>query len=207
MLTTLQIRSWSVPSAIPHSGLLIMSPILRAHFVKRESDWRCTRLSEQKSKMQQTQFRKYVSHHSTRFFWIVTDKRDFNLLFSTHAGTAVDHTSLLYLRPETAQGIFISFANLCSVLRKTLPFGVASYCCAVLIQLLRRRPSWSFLPKWNITTWVPISITWIRADGIGILLSSRRSRSMVSISCLTVRLTDLIGFCIGVSSVMTFVCL
>jgi len=52
------------------------------------------------------------------------EKRDFNLLFATHAGTTHDHSSQLYLRPETAQGIFVSFANLCNVLRKALPFGV-----------------------------------------------------------------------------------
>ena len=46
-------------------------------------------------------------------------------MLSTHQGTTEDSTSLVYLRPETAQGIFINFANIARSSRKKVPFGVA----------------------------------------------------------------------------------
>ncbi len=56
-----------------------------------------------------------------------TDIQKFNLMLSTHQGTTEDSTSLVYLRPETAQGIFINFANIARSSRKKVPFGVAQY--------------------------------------------------------------------------------
>lgn len=49
----------------------------------------------------------------------------FNLMLSTHQGVTEDSTSLVYLRPETAQGIFVNFANIARTSRKKVPFGVA----------------------------------------------------------------------------------
>ena len=54
-----------------------------------------------------------------------TDIRQFNLMFKTAQGTVEDSKSELYLRPETAQGIFVNFANIQRTSRKKVPFGVA----------------------------------------------------------------------------------
>jgi glycyl-tRNA synthetase len=49
----------------------------------------------------------------------------FNLMLSTHQGVTEDNSSLVYLRPETAQGIFVNFPNIARSSRKKIPFGVA----------------------------------------------------------------------------------
>ena len=54
-----------------------------------------------------------------------TDIRQFNLMFKTFQGVTEDSKSELYLRPETAQGIFVNFANIQRTTRKKIPFGVA----------------------------------------------------------------------------------
>ena len=53
-----------------------------------------------------------------------TDIRKFNLMFKTYQGVTEDSTSELYLRPETAQGIFVNFKSIQRTTRKKLPFGV-----------------------------------------------------------------------------------
>lgn len=54
-----------------------------------------------------------------------TDIRQFNLMFKTHQGVTDDTASVVYLRPETAQGIFVNFKNVLTTSRKRLPFGIA----------------------------------------------------------------------------------
>ena len=54
-----------------------------------------------------------------------TDIRKFNLMFKTFQGVTEDSSSTLYLRPETAQGIFVNFKNIARTTRKKIPFGVA----------------------------------------------------------------------------------
>ncbi len=54
-----------------------------------------------------------------------TDVKDFNLMFKTHVGPVEDKGSETYLRPETAQGIFINFSNVLSSTRVKIPFGIA----------------------------------------------------------------------------------
>jgi glycyl-tRNA synthetase len=54
-----------------------------------------------------------------------TEARAFNLMFRTHMGPVEDESNLVYLRPETAQGIFINFDNVRRSNRLKLPFGVA----------------------------------------------------------------------------------
>jgi glycyl-tRNA synthetase len=54
-----------------------------------------------------------------------TEPRDFNLMFKTQMGAMEDSSSTVYLRPETAQGIFTNFLNVQSSLRMKLPFGIA----------------------------------------------------------------------------------
>ena len=54
-----------------------------------------------------------------------TDIRQFNLMFKTFQGVTEDSKNEIYLRPETAQGIFVNFANIQRTSRKKVPFGVA----------------------------------------------------------------------------------
>ncbi|MFC1994396.1 glycine--tRNA ligase [Chloroflexota bacterium] len=55
----------------------------------------------------------------------LTESRMFNLMFKTFAGALEDEASQVYLRPETAQGIFVNFQNVLTSTRKKLPFGIA----------------------------------------------------------------------------------
>ena len=55
----------------------------------------------------------------------LTDPRPFNLMFSTQMGASADADSIAYLRPETAQSIFVQFKNVLDTARKKLPFGIA----------------------------------------------------------------------------------
>jgi len=55
----------------------------------------------------------------------LTDVRQFNMMFKTHAGPAEDSSVEVYLRPETAQGIFVNFKNIVDVFHPTFPFGIA----------------------------------------------------------------------------------
>ena len=55
----------------------------------------------------------------------LTEARQFNLMFSTHVGPVQETASVAYLRPETAQGMFVNFANVATTARKKLPFGIA----------------------------------------------------------------------------------
>jgi glycyl-tRNA synthetase len=54
-----------------------------------------------------------------------TDIRQFNLMFSTELGSVTDEASTIYLRPETAQGIFVNFLNVQKTARMKIPFGIA----------------------------------------------------------------------------------
>ena len=54
-----------------------------------------------------------------------TDVRQFNLMFSTQVGSVAEDSSTLYLRPETAQGIFVNFLNVQKTARMKVPFGIA----------------------------------------------------------------------------------
>jgi len=55
----------------------------------------------------------------------LTEPQRFNLMFKTFMGPVEDAASIVYLRPETAQGIFVNFANAVNTSRKRLPFGIA----------------------------------------------------------------------------------
>lgn len=54
-----------------------------------------------------------------------TDSRPFNLMFKTHLGAVEDEKGLAYLRPETAQGIFVNFNNIINSTHRKIPFGIA----------------------------------------------------------------------------------
>jgi glycyl-tRNA synthetase len=54
-----------------------------------------------------------------------TEPKQFNLMFKTHAGPVEEEAAVAYLRPETAQGMFVNFANILTTSRKKPPFGIA----------------------------------------------------------------------------------
>jgi len=54
----------------------------------------------------------------------LTESRPFNLMFKTHQGPVEDASSIVYLRPETAQGMFVNFANILNSRHPKLPFGL-----------------------------------------------------------------------------------
>ncbi len=56
---------------------------------------------------------------------LLSPSRAFNLMFKTYVGATEDESSMTYLRPETAQSIFVQFKNILEVSRKKLPFGIA----------------------------------------------------------------------------------
>jgi glycyl-tRNA synthetase len=55
----------------------------------------------------------------------LTPPRQFNLMFRTFMGAVEEEATLIYLRPETAQGIFVNFDNVLQAIRRKLPFGIA----------------------------------------------------------------------------------
>ena len=55
----------------------------------------------------------------------LTDPRQFNLMFKTHMGPVEEDASVVYLRPETAQGIYVNFLNVLNSTRQKIPFGIA----------------------------------------------------------------------------------
>ena len=71
-----------------------------------------------------------------------TDVRQFNLMFSTEIGSVADGATKVYLRPETAQGIFVNFLNVQKTGRMKIPFGIAQIGKAFLML-----PALSFLVK------------------------------------------------------------
>ena len=78
--------------------------------------------------MSQAQMKEFVEEHQIpcpscgKFNW--TDIRQFNLMFKTFQGVTEDAKNTVYLRPETAQGIFTNFVNVQRSTRRKLPFGV-----------------------------------------------------------------------------------
>lgn len=61
--------------------------------------------------------------HCGKTAW--TDVRQFNMMFSTHVGATQELGSIAYLRPETAQSIFVNFKNITSTMRVKIPFGIS----------------------------------------------------------------------------------
>ncbi len=55
----------------------------------------------------------------------LSEPRQFNLMFKSHAGPVEDTASMVYLRPETAQGMFVDFKNVLNSMRVRIPFGIA----------------------------------------------------------------------------------
>ncbi len=74
---------------------------------------------------------------SGAFDW--TEVRQFNLMFETHAGAVVDDETKIYLRPETAQGIFVNFRLAQETARQQVPFGIAQIGKAFRNEIVARR--------------------------------------------------------------------
>lgn len=68
-----------------------------------------------------------------------TDVRQFNLMFNTKVGSTEDKSSLIYLRPETAQGIFVNFLNVQKTARAKIPFGIAQIGKAFRNEIIARQ--------------------------------------------------------------------
>ena len=83
-----------------------------------------------------------------------TEVRQFNLMFSTQMGSTAEGASTIYLRPETAQGIFVNFLNVQKTGRMKLPFGIAFFV----------RPG-TEMQWWN--EWRNTRMAWHRALGFG----------------------------------------
>lgn len=68
-----------------------------------------------------------------------TDVRQFNLMFSTQLGSIAGEEGTLYLRPETAQGIFVNFLNVQNTARQSIPFGIAQIGKAFRNEIIARQ--------------------------------------------------------------------
>lgn len=68
-----------------------------------------------------------------------TDVRQFNLMFSTKLGAVADEAQEIYLRPETAQGIFVNFLNVQKTMRAKIPFGIAQIGKAFRNEIIARQ--------------------------------------------------------------------
>ncbi len=68
-----------------------------------------------------------------------TDVRQFNLMFSTQMGSTAEGTDTIYLRPETAQGIFVNFLNVQKTGRMKIPFGIAQIGKAFRNEIIARQ--------------------------------------------------------------------
>jgi len=111
-----------------------------------------------------------------------TDVRQFNLMFSTELGSTAENTSRIYLRPETAQGIFVNYLNVQKSGRMKLPFGIAQVGKAfrneiVARQFIFRMREFEQMEMQFFVTpgtelewfeyWKGVRIKWFRALGFG----------------------------------------
>ena len=96
-----------------------------------------------------------------------TEARAFNLMFKTHAGPVEGEGNEVYLRPETAQGHFVNFANVLQASRKKPPFGIAQVGKSFRNEIT---PGQLHLPHPRV-----------RADGDGVLRAARRGPEVVRV--------------------------
>ena len=95
----------------------------------------------------------------------LTEARDFNLMFETTVGPVKEEGATVYLRPETAQGIFINFKNVLQFSRRKPPFGIAQIGKSFRNEIT---PGQLHLPHARV-----------RADGDGVLRAAGRGAEMV----------------------------
>lgn len=83
------------------------------------------------NKMKFDEMNKFIKEHNVKCpvcgkTGTFTDIRQFNMMFKTHIGVTEGSTSDVYLRPETAQGVFVNFKNVQRSSRKKIPFGICN---------------------------------------------------------------------------------
>src|SRR6478672_5748962 len=89
-------------------------------------DCRTCKLRFRADRLEDAQCGRRPSKHPGEFSECdLTEPRQFNLMFETHVGPLAEDSSRAYLRPETAQGIFVNFKNVISSMRVKPPFGIA----------------------------------------------------------------------------------
>ena len=109
-----------------------------------------------------------------------TDVRQFNLMFKTEVGSTADGASTIYLRPETAQGIFVNYLNVQKTGRMKLPFGIAQIGKAFRNEIVARQLIFSMrefeqmemqffvkpgIEKDGVERWKQIRIKWHQSLG------------------------------------------
>jgi glycyl-tRNA synthetase len=110
-----------------------------------------------------------------------TEVRQFNLMFSTQVGSVAEDASTIYLRPETAQGIFVNFLNVQKTSRQKVPFGIAQIGKAFRNEIVARQFTFRMREfeqmemqffvrpgeekKWY-ETWKAIRMKWHKAIGL-----------------------------------------
>src|SRR5947209_15767349 len=99
-----------------------------ASFTDPLVDCRTCKLRFRADKLEDSQCGRKPSKHPGEFSECdLTEARQFNLMFQTTVGPVEDSGSRAYLRPETAQGIFINFKNVLQLARRRPPFGIAQF--------------------------------------------------------------------------------
>ena len=100
-----------------------------------------------------------------------TDVRQFNLMFSTEMGSVSDAANKIYLRPETAQGIFVNYLNVQKTGRMKIPFGIAQIGKAFRNEIVARQLMQFFVTpgtelEW-FEKWKQTRMAWHQALGFG----------------------------------------
>ncbi len=89
-------------------------------------DCKCCKERFRADQIQESQCpRKPSKHPGEHHECQLTEARKFNLMFKTFVGPVEEDSQMVYLRPETAQGIFVNFKNVCDSTRIKIPFGIA----------------------------------------------------------------------------------
>ena len=88
-------------------------------------DCKTCKLRFREDKQQDVQCLKHSNLHPGQCEGELTEPRAFNLMFKTQVGPVADPESFAYLRPETAQGMFVNFKNVLNTTSRKLPFGIA----------------------------------------------------------------------------------
>ena len=139
----------------------------------------------------------------------LTKPREFNLMFKTNIGVIESNASSVYLRPETAQGIFVNFKNIINSYRLSLPFGIAQIGKAFRNEitpknLLFRSREFEQMEieyffnieknNWKIeyNFWIEESLNWLKSIGLNSSLLSLKQCNKDNLAHYTKDTTDII---------------
>lgn len=110
----------------PIEGGLLWAPTKKKAKEFYKNHWeKALKLEEKRVKIEEVEGSKQLKRVSPDDGGELTEPRDFNLMLTTHCGPVADSAAKVYLRPETAQGIFVNFSNVQTSMRRKLPFGIA----------------------------------------------------------------------------------